>query len=176
MAYKSSINTGLPNIPDPPDPSFFAEFTRIYNAIRNLTIALDAYTGSLTPAPSEFSGTAANTSLLVGNQTKVYVESTETITVGKCVNLYDSSGLKARLSNAGVSGKRVHGWCSAVGTAGWIEVRLLGLASVFIGLTPGTTYYASNTAGAISTTAGSVPQKLGYAISSSQLFFRPDLI
>ena len=180
MAYKSSINTGLPNIPDPPDPAFFAEFTRIYNAIRNLTLAVDSYTGSLPQDPDFYDETPATSTILSQNTQRLYVKFSEAATYGKAINLYNNAGvLNARLSSAAAAGKPIHAWCSTasgVTIGNYGEVMLGGLCTAIGGLTIGQTYYAGNTAGAIAPTAGTVSQKIGYAIGPTLLIFRPDLI
>ena len=180
MSYKSSINTGLPNVADPPDPKFFAEFTRIYNAIRNLTIAIDTYTGSLPPDPEYYSVTPPTSSVRSQNTQKVYVITSVAISYGKTVNLYNNAGvLTARLSDATTAGKHCHGFCSnaAGGASGaYIEVTLGGLCTAIGSLTPGATYYNGNTPGTVATTPGTVPQKIGFALGTSALYFNPDLL
>ena len=179
MPYKSTINTGLPNIPEPPDPAFFAEFARVYNAIRNLTVAVDAYTGALAAEPQYFSATPITSTVLTQNGQRVYVLFTEAAGYGQIINLYNNAGaLGARLSNASAA-KPGHAWCSTAGGVAinsWGEVMLGGLSTAFAGLTPGATYYLGNTAGAIAPTVGTLAQKLGYALGSNLLFFRPDNI
>ena len=180
MPYKSSINTGLPNVPDPPDPTFFAEFTRIYNAIRNLTIAIDAYTGALPQDAQYFSQTPPTSTILIQNTQRLYVKFSETAGYGSTINLWSNAGvLNARLSNASAAGKPIHAWCSTAGgvTSGnYGEVMLGGLCTAIGGLTIGQTYYAGNTSGTIAPTAGTVSQKIGYAIGTAMLIFKPDLI
>jgi hypothetical protein len=180
MAYKSSINTGLPNVADSPDPKFFAEFTRIYNAIRNLTLAIDAYTGALPPDPEYYNITPPASSVRTQNIQKVYVITSTAIAYGKTVNLYNNAGvLTARLSDATTAGKHCHGFCSnpAGGASGaYIEVSLGGLCTAIGGLTPGVTYYNGNTPGTVAPSAGTVSQKVGYALSTTTLFFSPDLL
>jgi len=180
MAYKSSINTGLPNIPDPPDPTFFAEFTRVYNAIRNLTIAVDSYTGALPVEPQYYAQTAPTSTLLSQNTQRLYVKFTDAAAYGQTLDLWDNSGsLAARLSSAAAAGKPVRAWCSTAGgvlVGGYGEVMLGGLCTAVSGLTIGQTYYAGNTAGTIAPTAGTVPQKIGYAIGPALLIFQPDNI
>ena len=179
MSYKSSINTGLPNIPDPPDPAFFAEFARVYNAIRNLTIAIDSYTGSLAQESQYYSQTAAPTTVLQQNVLRFYVLFSESISYGQVVNLWNNAGTcNARLASASAS-KPMHAWCSTAGTitaGNYGEVMLGGLCTAIAGLTPGTTYYLGNTAGSIATTAGTLSQKIGYALAPTYLFVKPDLI
>lgn len=57
-----------------------------------------------------------------------------------------------------------------------VTVTVLGLASGFTGLTAGAKYYASNTAGAISTTPGTTEVFIGVAISTTVLRFTPGSI
>lgn len=181
MSYKSSINTGLPNIPDPPDPEFFGEFTRVYNAIRNLTIAVDTYTGALPQDVANYSTTPPENSLLSQNGLRLYGLAVVAIAYGQTVNLYnDGSGqVKFQLSCALTVGfKPMHGWCSTSGgiaAGGSGEIRLGGLCSAIGGLTSGATFYLGNTPGTISPTAGQVSQKLGFALTTNSIFFQPEL-
>lgn len=178
MAYRSTINTGLPNTPDVPDPKFFAEFVRLYNAVRNLTIAIDSYTGAQAQEAAYYSQTPATQTLLSQNSLRLYVPFTVTMTLGQTVNLFDNAGaLGARLASAAAAGTPMHGWVSIAATAGnYGEVMLGGLCTLIGGLTRGTTYYLGNTAGTIANTAGVVSQRVGYAIGTSQLFVQPQLI
>jgi hypothetical protein len=180
MSYKSSVNLGLPNIADPPDPAFFAEFTRVYNAIRNLAIALDAYTGVLAADSQFYSTTPLSTTLLVQNLTRVYCIAGAALSYGDIINLYDGGAgvLTARKASAVDATKPAHAWCSTaagIASGSYGEVMLLGMCTAIAGLTPGQLYYLSNTAGAIATTAGTVSQKVGYGLGASSLMFRPDL-
>jgi hypothetical protein len=178
MGYRSSINTGLPNIPDPPDPAFFAEFQRLYNAIRNLTLAIDSYTGAIAADSSVYSQTPISSSILSQNLLRVYCPFGVTLAFGQMVNLYSNAGvLTARLAAANVAGLPAHGWCSIPATAGsYGEVMLGGLCRGVSGLTPGITYYLGNTPGTIAASAGTVSQKIGYGLGASSLFFNPALV
>ena len=180
MGFKSSINTGLPNIPDPPDPAFFAEFARVYNAIRNIQLAVDSYTGMVPQDAAFYSQTPPTSTILNQNVQRFYVKFSETATYGATINLWNNAGIvNARLSSAAAAGKPVHAWCSTAGgvTAGaYGEVMLGGLCTAIGGLTIGSTYYAGNTAGTIASTVGTVAQKVGYAIGASLFIFKPDLI
>jgi hypothetical protein len=53
-------------------------------------------------------------------------------------------------------------------------VAVGGVVSGLSGLTPGATYYLSNTPGAISTSAGTVSRKVGIALSSTTLLIKQD--
>ena len=180
MAFKSTLNTGLPNIPDPPDPAFMAEFIIIYNAIRNIAIALDSYTGAIGQDAAYYSQTTPAKSILTQNSHRLYVQFGATVTAGQTVHLYNSSGvLNAEPANATTGTKPCHGWCSVGGIAGsWGEVILGGLWSGTFtpALIPGTTYYQSNTDGTIGTSAGTSVQRIGFALSTTDLFMNPALV
>jgi len=74
------------------------------------------------------------------------------------------SGTTARLSDAFVGFAR-----SAItaGSTGYVDI--VGEITGFTGLTIGSKYYLSNTAGAVSTSAGTVTRKVGIATSSTTL-------
>lgn len=179
MSYESTINTGLPAIANPPDPAFFAEFTRVYNAIQVLATTIDAYTGALPADISEYDATPVSSTVLIQNMQRVYVLFSQTVSYGQLVNFHNVGGvLNAQLSSASGS-LPAHAWCSTAGgvTAGnWGEVMIGGLILAWGSLTPGATYYLGNTAGTFSTTPGTLSQKLGYALGSNLFFFRPDNI
>ena len=180
MSYKSSINTGLPSVPDPADSRAFADFLRIYNAIRNITLAIDSYTGALAQEPEFYSQTPATQTILTQNTQRLYVKFSENIGYGQIVNLHNVSGiLGARLASASAAGKQGHAWCSTVGgvTSGAFgEVMLGGLCTAISGLTPGQTYFLGNTAGTIAPTPGTVNQPVGFALTTVNLFFKPTLL
>lgn len=177
MAYKSSVNLGLDNIADPPEPSFFGIFTRVYNAIRNLAIALDTYTGTLDPDAAILSQ-LGTTALRSQNLTRFYCIFGVDITAGQVVHLYNDAGvIKAELASALTSAKPMHGWCSMSALAGgWGEVMLEGKCELIGGLTPGGTYYLGDTAGTIAPTAGITTQIVGFALGASTLFVDKDFL
>ena len=180
MPFKSTINSGLPNIPDPPDPKFFAEFARIYNAVRNIQIAVDSYTGALAADPENYSQTPPTATILLQNTNRLYVKFSENVSYGQMVNLHNVAGvLNARLAKASTGGFQAHAWCSTVVgvTAGnYAEVMLGGLCTAISGLTPAQTYYLGNTAGTIAPSTGTVTQILGYALTANNLYFKPTLL
>ncbi len=67
----SSINLGLPQVPETGDEQLFKELIRIYNALNILAQALDAYTGSGTVTNSVSSITSATTSAVNGIDRKI---------------------------------------------------------------------------------------------------------
>ena len=178
MAYKSSINLGLDNIADPPDPSFFGIFTRVYNAIRNLALALDAYTGRDDPDQNVFSQIPASSSVGTQRLLRVYCIFGVAITPGQIVHLYNDAGvLKAELASALTSAKPMNGWCQTGAGAGqWGEVIVGGLCELIGGLTPGVTYYLGDTAGTIAPTTGTTTQRVGFALGAATIYMNPELV
>lgn len=178
MPYESSINTGLPVIPDPRDNKDFLEFTRLYNAIRTITLAVDSYTGNSRVEQNLFDQTPFSSSIQSQNTQKIFVQFTEAAINGQMVNLYNNAGvLNARLANAATP-RQAHGFCiTSVGVAigDFAQVTLGGLCSAISGLVAGSTYYLSNTPGNVSVAAGTTPQILGFALSPTQMFFKPTL-
>lgn len=179
MPYKSSINTGLPNIPDPPLPEMLSELIRIYNAIRNVTVAIDAYTGGLAADESTYSQTPPTTTLLLQNMTRLYLKFDFTAAYGQTVYFYSNAGvLTAGIANATIVGRQMRGWCSTaagVTSGNYGEVMLQGLCTAIGGLTIGTTYYNGNTPGTVANSPGTISQKVGFAIGTNQIFMRPEL-
>lgn len=64
---------------------------------------------------------------------------------------------------------------STVLTGATVQVAISGPVSGFTGLTAGSKYYLSNTAGAITTTAGTYSVFIGWALSTTSLLFNPVL-
>lgn len=102
-----------------------------------------------------------------------------TATFGQLINLYNTAGVtNARLASANAAGTLAHGFCwnkAGVAINSWGYVTPIGQIQNLSGLTPGATYYLTNAAGGIALAAGTVSQKLGIAISATELWIRPDL-
>lgn len=64
---------------------------------------------------------------------------------------------------------------STVLTGATVQIAISGPVSGFTGLTAGSKYYLSNTAGAITTTAGTYSVFIGWALSTTSLLFNPVL-
>jgi hypothetical protein len=178
MSYKSSVNLGLDNIPEPPEPAFFGIFVRVYNAIRNVALALDAYTGQLDADEDIRAQITLASSVQNQNLVRVYCVFGVDITAGQIVHFYDDAGvLKAELASAVTAAKPGQGWCSIPALAGsYGEVRLGGLCELIGGLTAGEQYYLGDVDGTIAPTVGTVTQYIGFALSSSALFMEPDQV
>ena len=114
----------------------------------------------------------------IGADTKSIVAS-ESLTGGDLVNVWDDAGtIKVRKADATAAGKEANGYVlgsvssGASGTV-YFEQIITGLSS----LTLGAVYYLSATAGAATTTApstgGNVVQRIGRAVSATELLFQP---
>lgn len=165
-----SINLGIPATPDTDSPELYAALQYVYSALRNLGYALDGYTGNTPVTPEEYSQVNAFGHLQVQKTAVMYVKLTEDISLGKMVNLYNSGGIKGR--KAIVSSQPCHAFSLDSGVIGdTIPVCLFGLCLVIAGLTPGTIYYQSGTAGLITATV--TAQKIGIALDTDKLWFNP---
>lgn len=180
-ASKFSVNLGLPAQPDTTDNSLFYQLSLVYNAINALASALDIYTGSIQPDQSTWSQLGV-TGVREQNITRVYCIFDVTATPGNVLNLYNNSGVvHARLSNATTSAAPARGYSTGNVVAGaYGEVILQGLHPLFSGLTPGSLYYTSTTAGTVQASApssvGNIVQPVGFALNATTLWFSPSLI
>jgi hypothetical protein len=112
----------------------------------------------------------------IGATTKV-AATTENLSAGMLVNLFNDSGtIKARKADAS-NGRRAHGFVlSGSTTPNNATVYLDGTITGLTSLTPGAAYYLSGaTAGAATatapTTAGFISQEIGIALSATEINF-----
>lgn len=102
------------------------------------------------------------------------------VAAGDFVNIHASSGAKVRKADATTAAKPCNGFVpSAIADTASGTVQGPGTkASGLSGLTPGATYYLHTTPGQITPTppsgAGNLVQKVGVAVSATELFFFPD--
>jgi len=116
----------------------------------------------------------------IGSDTKTGTAS-EALAAGDFVNFWNNSGTvgirKADATGTG-EGKRAHGFVKAgVSSGATATVYLTGINPQLTGLTPGTTYYLSTTAGGITATApaasGNIVQEVGCSLSATEISFYP---
>ena len=112
----------------------------------------------------------------IGADTKD-ITASEALAAGDFVNIYNSSGVKCRKADASVAGKQAHGFVKA-------QVNQNATATVYLGgtndqcsaLTPGPVWLSA-TAGLSTGTppsgSGQVVQKLGAALSATEIAFEP---
>lgn len=185
MASKSfsTINTGLSNLPlEVKDATTYAEFVKLYNAVKIVAQAMDTYTGIGT-YPADQWDQVGNNGILVQNHTKIYPIFGDNVNQGQLVTLKDIGGVpKAYLAIAASNDiRKCRGFATGnvlAGNRG--EVVLQGLYPYAGGLTIGQTYYLSNgTYGAFTAVnpsgVGNIRQGIGYAISTSAMYFNPDI-
>ena len=108
----------------------------------------------------------------------ITIEASENLTAGDFVNLWDSSGIKARKADATTAGKEAHGFVlSAVTSGNNATVYVSGENTQLTGLTVGADQFLSTTAGGRTetapTTATQVCQYIGVAYSATAMVFRP---
>lgn len=112
----------------------------------------------------------------IGATTKL-AATTENLSAGDLVNLYNDSGtIKARKADAS-NGRRAHGFVlSSVTSPNNATVYLDGTITGLTSLTPGAAYYLSgSSAGAATatapTTSGYISQEIGIALSATEINF-----
>jgi len=106
------------------------------------------------------------------------IECTETLTDGNFVNIYESTGVKCRKADATDNTKPAHGFVLANVTSGQnASVYTHGVNNGLTGLNEGVAQFLHTTAGERSETppssTGNVVQRLGFAISPTELDFFP---
>lgn len=114
----------------------------------------------------------------VGADTAVIVTS-EALAAGDFVNIWSSTGAKARKADATTSGKHAHGFVlAAVLSGGNATVYFEGTNTAVTSATPGDVFL-STTAGGFTSTApsasGNVVQNIGFAISTTAINFQSHL-
>lgn len=100
----------------------------------------------------------------------------EAISSGDFVNIWNSSGAKVRKADASVAGKEAHGFVLVgVGSGSTATVYFEGTNTAVTGQTPGAVFLAT-TAGTATATApsasGNVVQRIGFAISATSINFQ----
>ena len=161
MAFRASIDTGLPSFPpDKIAPDLHKELIKIYTAFQNLQLGIDRINRSI----------------------GIYAAD---ITYGKIVSVYDASGTHVKLATASASGTAMAlGFCPthegvASGKPG--EVQYHGIIeAASAGLAPGSLVYLSATIpGTFTPVApvgvGNIVQVVGFAVSATDIYFNPQL-
>ncbi len=114
----------------------------------------------------------------IGADTKVIVAS-EALAAGDFVNIHNSTGAKARKADASTSGKEAHGFVlSAVANAANATVYFEGANTQVTGQTAGVVFLSASTPGAAAAApsgTGQVVQRLGIAVSATEINFEAGL-
>lgn len=175
-----SFNLGLSPIPESKDP--MTEIMRLLSAVRGMAQVLDTYTGAQSFPEVDWPELSTAQTQRVQFITRGYCQFTETVLAGHMLNLYNTGAtMSARLANATDNTKPARAFAFNAVTAGnFGEYMLLGAITNFSSLVPGALYYLSTSGGLITGTkpvgVGNLQQAVGFALSSSVLFFNPALV
>lgn len=171
-----SFNLGLAVLPETKSADF-AEFLRLYNAIKLVAARLDVYTGYAPVAPGEQK--PLHETVTVGQQTTLYLPCNTAITAGSlCTTVQVGDETRARTVGFGAHGmaRFIAMQDAEVGDVG--KFLLFGL--IYFeegGLSAGETYYnvGSGYLDKQSSTANYwTRQAVGYALTTNHLWFQPD--
>jgi hypothetical protein len=181
MARELSFSLGIGATPlyDQPDaPDLAAELFRIYQAINTTAFQLDAASNSIAAPIADRAYILASTASKEVNISRIYGQASVDLVAGEVVHFGSNYSLSKAQSN-GTHNLKAQGIALTTGLAGtWIPVALRGVCRLFVGLSAGTDYYLSMTAGNISAllpTAGNTVQYVGFALSGSELYFSPEV-
>lgn len=104
------------------------------------------------------------------------VTTSEALSAGDFVNIWNSSGAKVRKADATTAGKEAHGFVlSAFGSSASATVYFEGTNTGVTGQTPGPVFLATTAGGATSTapsSSGNVVQRIGFALSATAINFQ----
>ena len=105
------------------------------------------------------------------------ITASEALAAGDFVNIWNSTGAKARKADASVAGKEAHGYVlSAVSNGASATVYFEGTNTQVTGATPGVVFLSAATAGLSTSTApsatGNVVQRIGFATSATSINFQ----
>lgn len=105
------------------------------------------------------------------------ITTSEALAAGDFVNIWNSTGAKARKADASTSGKEAHGFVlAAVGSGAAATVYFEGTNTQVTGMTPGPVFLSASTAGAATSTApsgtGQVVQRIGFATGTTAVNFQ----
>jgi len=105
------------------------------------------------------------------------LEVTMDVAVQAGQHVYIKANGKGALANAGAAGTMPSRGVATMDCPAGRAVALVvhGKFGGWSGMTPGATIYASGTAGESDTAAGTVPQKIGFAVSATDIFIHPEV-
>jgi hypothetical protein len=106
------------------------------------------------------------------------ITASEALAAGDFVNIWNSTGAKARKADGSTSGKQADGFVlAAVANAAAATVYFEGPNTQVTGLTPGTVFLSATTPGQATGTppsgTGQTVQRLGVAVAATEVNFEP---
>ena len=157
------------------DPEIAAELTKLYNAINLLASKLDEYTGAIPYPLADRPYIAKSSANRSAGTNRFYGYATVNLLAGTLV-YWNASGQLAKASSA--SGVALLMVLEDTVAGDYAAVTRQGVVTGLAGLTAGSAYVASTTAGAIATSVatGNTRRYVGFALSSTELYFEPDLV
>jgi len=171
-----SFNLGLSSSPSSniEDSEIYAELQRLYQAVNLLAAKLDEYTGVIPEAVANrpyVNPTRVNRAF---GMTRFYAEAAVDLVKGTIVSL----GTDGLLVKALPSKATVFIVLEDTAAGNHAPAARHAVVDGFVGLTPGTSYVNSTTAGAIATSVatGNTRRYLGIALNSTTFYFCPDII
>jgi hypothetical protein len=110
----------------------------------------------------------------IGAETKI-IQASENLAAGDYVNVHNSSGARVRKADAAAAGKPAHGFVlSAVTSGNNATVYTDGINTQVSGMTPGEVYLSTTAGlgtGTAPSAAGNVVQRIGTAVSATEVVF-----
>jgi len=145
-------------------------------------ITTSAGAGDASKIPQTDSSGRLDTSLMpvgIGADTN-NITTSEALAAGDFVNIWNSTGAKARKADASTAGKEAHGFVlAAVGSGQSATIYSEGTNTQVTGMTAGVVYLSASTPGQATSTppsgAGQIVQRLGVAVSTTAINFQQNL-
>lgn len=111
----------------------------------------------------------------IGADTKI-IQASEALAAGDFVNVHNSGGARVRKADATTAGKDAHGFVlAAVSNGANATVYFEGANTQVSGQTPGPVFLhttAGQASGAAPSAAGNVVQRIGFAVSATEINFQ----
>lgn len=183
IRYNLPFSLGIPNIPSGEEvpPQVRNSITDIYSAIQQIAFILHTQVGIGQRLKFDWDALQYFQTLWQASQTRLYVQASESVDYGKTINIFNRGDgiLNVRYATAANNTRPCHGFCTTqtgipAGTHGEVTLTM-GLLTGLGGLTTGSRYFTSTSAGFISSVpalaAGNIEQALGLALSPSALLF-----
>lgn len=174
----SPFSLQLPETPQTKNKEVYGDLAAIYNALQTLQQAMTDYGGIVTQPTDLWNQLQPTDSLFPQNANRFYVQTSEILTVGAFISIFNNAGaVNVRNANATNNTRPAHGYCpaGAANPADYCEVILFhGLCISIGGLTIGQRYFLSTVDGLITAVApvaaGNIEQPVAIAIAASTLY------
>jgi hypothetical protein len=179
MAEGFTTNLGLSQVPEidqKKDPQLWNELYLMRAALKKLQAAVDSYTGVVGEEEIYWDQTIPSQFLTARRLARIYLQATEAINAGQLITITNSGGTPQAALTDGTVAKQCRAFApAAVANGDWGEFFLFGANLNVVGLTPGATYYMSQTTngGFTSVKPATNPQPIGFAVSPTCIWFNP---